>query len=95
MPLKNECPHHFGVLILNQAADALSATVLETAKKMESKPAGEADFFETLKSGISQLSPETAGRFNFKDSSPEYVAAVRRYGPMSHVAVVEARNHSS
>lgn len=68
-----------GCSLARQAAEALSAAVLSTAKEMEGRPAGDADFFKTLHSKVGSLEADMCGKFSFKESSPEYEAADWRY----------------
>ena len=61
-----------------QAAEALSTAVLATAKEMEHKPAGCADFFEALKVHMASLPTHSSGRFRLRENTNEYAAAARR-----------------
>lgn len=51
--------------------------MLATAKEMESKPPGHANFFPTLMAKIDST-PEITGKYDFKTSTSEYQAAARR-----------------
>lgn len=64
-------------LLPPQAAEALSAVVLDTAVEMQSKPPGRADFFETLRTKI-DAAPEITGKYDFKMGTSEYQTASRR-----------------
>ena len=64
--------------LLFQAAKALSDAVVTTAKEMEEKPPGKADFFESLKSHICSLPCHKSGKFHFKEGTNAYEAATRR-----------------
>ncbi|CBJ28670.1 conserved unknown protein [Ectocarpus siliculosus] len=61
---------------LEEAAEAISNAVLATAKEMESKPPGQADFFPTLQSKIAET-PEITGKYDFKTNTTEYQTAAR------------------
>ncbi|CAB1101350.1 unnamed protein product [Ectocarpus sp. CCAP 1310/34] len=61
---------------LEEAAEAISNAVLTTAKEMESKPPGQADFFPTLQSIIAET-PEITGKYDFKTNTTEYQTAAR------------------
>lgn len=51
--------------------------MLASAVEMKTKPAGQADFFETLTAKIDSM-PSIKGKYEFKTGSSEYQAAVRR-----------------
>lgn len=51
--------------------------MLASAVAMQTKPPGQADFFDTLRVKIDAL-PGIKGKYDFKTGTSEYLAAVRR-----------------
>eukprot|EP00752_Nemacystus_decipiens_P002572 g2410.t1 len=61
---------------LDNAAEEISAAVLASAVEMQTKPPGEADFFNTLRLKIEAM-PQIQGKYDFKTGTSEYLSAVR------------------
>lgn len=60
----------------DQESEAIGNTVITTAADMQEKPAGHANFFDTLLDKIGAT--PFVGKYNLRPDSPEYTAASRR-----------------
>lgn len=64
----------------DQASKTIGDAVIGTAADMQEKPAGQANFFATLRSkiGVASEGAILGGKYDFRPGSVEYVAASRR-----------------
>lgn len=63
-----------------KASKVIGAAVISTAEDMQNKPAGQADFFNTLQAKIDEEAEKVGGKYDFKQGTTEYDSALRRCG---------------
>lgn len=54
------------------------SSVVNTAEEMKLKPAGQADFFDTLQAKINEAHSETGVAYGLKEGTPQWASAAIR-----------------
>lgn len=61
-----------------QAANVVGSSVVATAEEMKLKPAGQADYFDTLNAKITETNALTGIKYGLKEGTPKWTAAASR-----------------